>query len=101
MHHALLRLGTYIDIPGSIQHECSNPSQVRRGSRARARRSAAAAGGGALLRAPLLPDDLLEQRDVVAVAGQAGGDLAADRRAEEVEVADDVEDLVADELVGE
>src|SRR5688500_19707359 len=36
-----------------------------------------------------------------SVTGQAGGDLAADRIPQEIEVADDVQDLVADELVGE
>src|SRR5690349_16452982 len=49
---------------------------------------------------PVLRHQLPDHGDVVAVAGEVGADPAADRVAQEVEVADDVEDLVAHELVG-
>ena len=41
------------------------------------------------------------EEDVVAVTGELGGHLALDWKAQEVEVTDDVEDLVANELVRE
>src|SRR5204863_4653739 len=52
----------------------------------------------------LRPDpraDLPQQRGVVGVTGHARGDATTNRAAEQVEVAEDVEDLVAYELVGE
>lgn len=44
---------------------------------------------------------LTHQRRVDAVAAFFGGDLGLERHAEKREVADDVEDLVADEFVVE
>src|SRR5439155_194424 len=64
------------------------------------RRRPAHLADGRLLR----PDpraDLPQQRGVVGVTGHARGDATTNRAAEQVEVAEDVEDLVAYELVGE
>src|SRR5688500_5580415 len=45
------------------------------------------------------PQQLGDERGVHGVTGAVGGDLPGDRRPDEGQVADEVEDLVADEFV--
>src|SRR4029078_13383284 len=55
----------------------------------------------AFLAEPRLAQQLLHEARVQGVPGADGGDLAVDRAAEERQIADQVEDLVAHEFVAE
>jgi len=84
----------------SAQAEQNGGRESGRDAGRHGRRRPAHLADGRLLR----PDpraDLPQQRGVVGVTGHARGDATTNRAAEQVEVAEDVEDLVAYELVGE